>query len=416
MRFSTIVLVLLLVGLATPSALAQGAASSISGQVREARTQRPLAFASVFLANTTYGTTTDSTGHFVLAGLPGGHYELMVSYVGYQLFQKPLDLQLPLTLVADLQPTATQLDEVVVHPKKNRPSDYKMFLQQFLGNSTLSQQCRLDNPDDVVVVYDKAHHQLQALAPRSLRVINQALGYRITYYNFDFKVFYTTNRCEFVAAPMFEELKSPDARQQQRWEEARRRAYAGSLPHFLRSVRANRLAEEGFVVRAMVVELASEQASQRAARAADSLAEVRTPEPGLTARVYKQPLSAAQLCRPEASPSARVRLQFPYTLQVTYQAEQPDAVYTTYMADVRRTQALDAARRLQPGSKHDTALGRPLFEAVKETSELRLLGPDAVILPNGYLHNPLSVKVDGYWAFEKVGEALPLDYTPAPLK
>ena len=411
MRFLT-VLFLLAAALGGRPALAQ---LLLSGQVRDAGTRQPLAYASVFLANTTYGTTTDSTGHFTLAGLPAGHYDCMVSYVGYQLFQKTLDLQQPLTLTAELRPSATQLAEVVVRPKKNQPADFKKFLQQFLGNSTLSQQCRIENPDDIVVLYDKNQHQLQALAPRSVQVLNRALGYRITYYNFDFKVFYNTNRCEFVAAPKFEELKSPDARQQQRWEEGRRRAYAGSLPHFLRSVRANRLAEEGFTARRMVVELASEQAAQRAALAADSLLEMSTPEPGLVARVYKQPLSAAQLCRTDAQ-AQQVRLQFPHALQVTYLAEQPDAVYTVYMADVRRTQAIEAARSQQQSYRHDTVLGRQTYEAVKEVSELRLLGPEAFILPTGHLRNPLSIKVDGYWAFEKIGEALPLDYVPAPLK
>jgi hypothetical protein len=53
---------------------------------------------------------------------------------------------------------------------------------------------------------------------------------------------------------------------------------------------------------------------------------------------------------------------------------------------------------------------------VAEESQLRWLGPEALILPNGYLTNPLSIKVDGYWSFEKIGEALPLDYVPALLK
>ncbi|WP_158022790.1 carboxypeptidase-like regulatory domain-containing protein [Hymenobacter coccineus] len=409
MRLFTVAFLLLAAALGALPARAQ---LVLDGQVRDARTQRPLAYASVFLANTTYGTTTDSTGRFALASVPGGHYEIMVSYVGYQLYQKTVDLQQSLTLAANLLPATTQLDEVVVHATKNRPADYQRFLQQFLGRSAFSRQCRIENPQDLVVYYDEQRRELTAAAPRGVRVVNQALGYRITYYNFDFKVLYNANRCVFVAAPAFEALPTADARQQRRWDENRRKAYAGSLPHFLRSVREGRLPEEGFLVQAMVVEPKSEQAQQRVAQAGDSLAAVFTPEPGLLARVYKAPLAATQLRQPATVGAPRVQLQFPGAVQVTYQGEQPDALYAADVAVARRNSQVGAAAAHRTGAG-GVALGRASYDPILEVSELRLLGPPALILPNGYLTNPLSVKVDGYWSFEKVGENLPLDYVPA---
>ncbi|MGI4831992.1 MAG: hypothetical protein ACRYFK_00860 [Janthinobacterium lividum] len=66
-------------------------------------------------------------------------------------------------------------------------------------------------------------------------------------------------------------------------------------------------------------------------------------------------------------------------------------------------------------SRGNAPLGQAVAKpTVLEVSELRLLGPEALILPTGNLRDPLSVQVDGYWGFEKVGEALPLDYTPGP--
>ena len=382
----------------------------LDGQVRDARTQQPLAFATVFLANTTHGTTTDSTGHFALAGLPAGQYELMVSYIGYDLYRELLDLRQSATLMPRLQPAA-QLDEVVVRPAANRPADYRHFVQQFLGGTVLSNQCRIENPADVVVVVDQRRHELVAVAPRHLSVINQALGYRITYHHFEFRVDYLSQRITFVAAPVFEELKSTDAQQQQRWEAGRRKAYAGSLPHFLRSVREDRLAQEGFRVQAMVSALNSAPIQQRIKQAGDSLAAVLTPVPGIVALVYRQPLSAAQISRAAAG---QVVLQSPFDLHVMYQGERPDDQYTARVLEARRSELLEAAKSQHPASRTEVGLGRSqLYEPVLEISELHLLGPAAIIQPNGYLTNPLSVKVDGYWAFEKVGEALPLDYAPA---
>lgn len=384
----------------------------LDGQVRDARTQQPLAFATVFLANTTYGTTTDSTGHFALAGMPAGQYEFMVSYVGYDLYKNLLDLRQSVTLTPGLQPVA-QLDEVVVRPAENRPADYRQFLRQFLGMSALSQQCRIENPKEVAVVFDQQRHELVALAPRHLSIINQALGYHITYHHFDFRVDYTSRRITFVAAPVYEELKSTDARQQQRWEANRRKAYAGSLPHFLRSVREDRLAQEGFRVEAMVIALNSSPIQQRIRQAGDSLATVLTPAPGIVALVYRQPLSAAQINQ-VGTEADQVRLQSPFDLRVTYKSEQPDAQYAALVLEARRSELLNAAKSQWQTNKTDVTPGRnQLYEPVLEVSELHLLGPAAIIQPNGYLTNPLSVKVDGYWAFEKVGEALPFDYVPS---
>lgn len=173
-------------------------------------------------------------------------------------------------------------------------------------------------------MFDQQRHELVALAPRHLSIINQALGYHITYHHFDFRVDYTSRRITFVAAPVYEELKSTDARQQQRWEANRRKAYAGSLPHFLRSVREDRLAQEGFRVEAMVIALNSSPIQQRIRQAGDSLATVLTPTPGIVALVYRQPLSAAQINQ-AGTEAGQVRLQSPFDLRVTYKSEQPDA-------------------------------------------------------------------------------------------
>jgi len=251
------------------------------------------------------------------------------------------------------------------------------------------------------------------VAPRHLSVINQALGYRITYHHFDFRVDYTSRRITFVAAPMFEELKSTNTQQQQRWEANRRKAYAGSLPHFLRSVREDRLAQEGFRVQTMVSAPNSAPIQQRIKQAGDSLEAVLTPAPGIVALVYQPALSAAQISQTRTE-AGQVRLQSPFDLRVTYQGEQPDNQYVAHVLEARRNELLNVAKNQWQANKAEITLGRnQLYEPVLEVSELHLLGPAALVQPNGYLTNPLSVKVDGYWAFEKVGEALPFDYVPS---
>lgn len=329
-----------------------------------------------------------------------------MSYVGYDLYKNLFDLRHSVTLTPGLQSTA-HLNEVVVRPAENRH-----FLREFLGASALSQQCRIENPTEVIVV-DQRRHKLVAVAPQHLSVINQALGYRITYHHFDFRVDYTNRRITFVAAPIYEELKGTDARQQQRWEANRRKAYAGSLPHFLRSVREDRLAQEGFRVQTMVSATNSAPIQQRIKQAGDSLTAVLTPAPGIVALVYQQPSSATQISQ-AGTEAGQVRLQSPFDLRVTHKSEQPDAQYAALVLEARRSELLNAAKNQWRANKTDVTPGRnQLYEPVLEVSGLRLLGPAAIIQPNGYLTNPLSIKVDGYWAFERIGEALPFDYVPA---
>jgi hypothetical protein len=81
---------LLLLGLGQRPAAAQ---ALIRGEVRDSLTQAPLSFASVFLANTTRGTTTDEAGRFSLPGVPAGTYDVVVSYLGYRLTRQSVRVE-----------------------------------------------------------------------------------------------------------------------------------------------------------------------------------------------------------------------------------------------------------------------------------------------------------------------------------
>ena len=57
--------------------------ATINGRVLDAKNNEPLPFANVIAQGTSYGTTTDIDGNFVLR-LPAGLYNLEVSFIGYQ--------------------------------------------------------------------------------------------------------------------------------------------------------------------------------------------------------------------------------------------------------------------------------------------------------------------------------------------
>jgi hypothetical protein len=399
MRTALVLFLLLLPGLAAAQA-------TLTGTVRDSLTQQPLPFASVFLANTTRGTTTDAQGHYSLTGMPVGRYELTATYLGYQLRQRPLAITTgSITVNLNLLPSAQQLAEVVVRPHPPHPGDYQRFVELFLGRSTFSQQCRIRNPKDVLLDYDPQAKELAASAYKFVQVDNQALGYRIKYYGLRFQVNFKEQVVSFYGQPVFEEMTPRNARQQQRWEANRILAYQGSLTHFLRSVYENRVEAEGFLPRKLRIvpnpHFARADSLRRQllrARRHVVLSSAETDSVGHWAKVpnslvmlYLAPRPIDSLRRVSAD-GAHTFLRFTDQLQVSYLRRGPDPLY-------------------QPAAP----LGAPTaaLPTDRQISQLILTSSEVELLPNGQLANPLAVFTDEYWGFEKMGEFLPLDYQPS---
>ncbi len=98
---------------ACPAALAQS--GRISGVVTS--DGEPLEFASVGVANTSYGSPTDTQGRYSIGKLATGDYQVTVSAIGYETQQRTVTLtesQSSVTLSIDLLETTSTLDEVVV--------------------------------------------------------------------------------------------------------------------------------------------------------------------------------------------------------------------------------------------------------------------------------------------------------------
>ncbi|MDB5270554.1 MAG: CarboxypepD reg-like protein [Hymenobacter sp.] len=402
MRFFP-VLLLLLALLARPDAVrAQG---RLSGMVLDSVTRQPLAFASVFLANTTLGVTTTEQGQFSFPSVPAGNYDVVGSYVGYRLAKQSVTMgpaAQQLTLL--LAPTANRLGEVVVRPNPNRASDYQKFTELFLGRTTFSRQCRIRNPDDVLVDFDPEANELTATAINYVQVDNQALGYRIKYYGLRFSTNFTEHVVTFYGQPVFEEMTTRNARQQRRWEANRAAAYHGSLTHFLSSVRTGRMAEEGFTAQRLRIvpnprfaladslrrQLLREHLNSTFTHAEQDSIGKWSQVPAAFSMLYTALLPVDSLRRVAAG-GEPVFLRFRYNLQVSYLREAPDPFY-----QVRTALPTNA----------------PFPPADRQVSQLVLMQREIEIQPNGQLTNPLAVFTDEYWGFEKMGEFLPVNYLP----
>ncbi len=236
-----------------PAAAAQpdaGTYAAVTGRVVDAETGRPLVDAHVFLASTMIGSITRRDGRFRLTRVPPGAQTLYVSMLGYAAGRVDTLVRERRSYAIDfeLQRTVVEGPEVTVSAE-HHPAWFKRlekFKRLFIGESPNAAECTLENPE-VLSFETRWWGRLTAEAREPLVITNRALGYRITYYLEEFESAGGTIR--FDGEPFFEPLPAADSAEAERWQEDRRKAYAGSLRHFMQSVLDGTYRDEGFLVR-----------------------------------------------------------------------------------------------------------------------------------------------------------------------
>jgi len=388
---------------------AQGQAS-LQGVVVSAETGAPVPAASIFLANTSVGTTAAANGSFTLA-VPAGRYDLVVSSVGYQTYSLNISSnQLPQSLTIKLVPRAQELETVVVEPfeKDGWAKWGRFFLDHFVGNSDLAKNCVIKNTHVIKFRHSKKDNQLTAIALEPLEIENKALGYSVSYqlesFSYDFKTHYLL----YQGYPFFQPMQGGAAKQRQ-WAARRKEVYEGSMMHFMRSLYRNTLAGEGFQVRRLQkipnwekqrVKAARALYSQRITNSNGSITIMDT-TPQDSAGYFNRILAQADFFDKIDKPlltgdsiayavnTTTAGLSFENYLLVIYTKKQAPAAYVKQYPD------------------NGTAMA----------SQITLLNnQDLEIQSNGIYYNPIDLLSQGYWAWsEKIATLLPFDYA-APQK
>lgn len=232
-----------------PPLAASAQQAVLAGQVTDAETGRPLAGVNVFIAGSTRGVATDEAGRFHIQHIPLGQHRIYVSMVGYQAAIVDSLLQNPRTYALDLslKPSVLKLDAVEVVGERDEDWQERLdkFRRLFLGSSANAAETDITNPE-VLSFETRWWGRLTARAADKLIIENRSLGYEITYF---LKAFTSSGgTIKWDGEPLFSPLTPDDSAQAARWAENRRRAYRGSLRHFLRALIRDRLEEEGFRV------------------------------------------------------------------------------------------------------------------------------------------------------------------------
>jgi hypothetical protein len=357
--------VVLMFSLVLFSILVQAQQFTIKGTVVDKNTRKPLPSASVFAQNTTFGTLSDSSGNFKLKLTDGG-YDIAVSYTGYEITsQRISNASASENLVIELKPKEKSLGEVSIVATGEVKDGWKkygtFFTENFIGKTEFAKQAVITNPEVLRFFFSKKRNRLKVIADSPLVVANNALGYNIKYAVDSFMYEYTTSTTAYVSYPLFEEMTGTQA-QQQVWKENRKKAYYGSVLHFMRSLYTKTLDDQGFEVQFLVKGGNGEQSIH-----------------------LKNMYAALNYTKVDSTNTVEFMPNQP-DMVVIYRTAKPEAAYLLF----------------DPGAKKDF-----------QVSYLSITPSQAITIENnGYYYDQFDIITNGYWGFQKIANMLPYDYYP----
>ena len=232
-------------------------AQTVYGFVYDEETREPLVGASVYMDNSTIGTSTDFDGAFELTIPEGIESSFVVSFVGYAtLVRSKPDGSRALRLY--LEPDSNLLEEVVLSPDDDWPRALKLseFKKHYLGTSLRGRRCTILNEEDLILTFSKKRKRLYARTKAPLLIENRQLQYRITADLRAFGLGYSKvsrNKKNLVSTGVIykglNRYESLDSLNSPAVEQARQQTYLGSVLHFMRAVEAKDLSAKGYRIR-----------------------------------------------------------------------------------------------------------------------------------------------------------------------
>ncbi len=337
----------------------------VRGKVVDDSTNLSLPFTNIFIANSTIGTFTDSTGRFQIKDVPYGIHKFVASIVGYvpQIVTMHITDTTAHNIVFRLKLQNIQL--LSVNIEGSEPKEWKLHLQKFLteffGSTSNAKKCKLLNPEVLDFAEDERTSEFVATVREPLIIENHALGYRLSYYLKYFK--YTKKALQFFGEAKFDQLDAKNAEELLRWKENREDTYYGSRRHFFSTLFHKTSKEKGFNV--------------------TSVSNVKNQRPDF----YK------------IETGSYINISGSYR---TEEKVNPD----DFVVDGA---SIYEKKLFFPGSLQVT-FSKGLFDS--KISQVELEQSLITIYSNGEIAEPLGVLTSGYWSTQRAAELLPWDYEP----
>lgn len=227
----------------------------LTGYVYSAVDSSALPGVSVYFDGTSTGVSTTDEGYFSISLTDKTTSKLVVSYIGHETLYIPRHIQQATpSIIVYLKESEESLGEVFLETDPwSRKKKLNIFRNEFLGRSQAALECIIKNEDALKLTYIPSKEIMIASATEPLSIVNQHLGYKVTYELKDFVIefrtgFLTTripHKIFYEGTSFFKELKKNTPVNIHR---NREKAYNGSTLEFMRSLAGRTLEENNYSI------------------------------------------------------------------------------------------------------------------------------------------------------------------------
>lgn len=359
---------------------------TITGSVVDENTLKPIPLASVFIANTTYGTTSNKEGEFSLSFFKSEGLNLIVSHISYRTQSIKLRVdESSIQLKIKLQYKEHVLDQLTITNDNDRMYYLNHFIEGLLGESRNGRKCRILNPTVIHFISQGImggnNWQLKAMLDSSLQLENRMLGYLVSYKMEYFK--FSNNDVSYFGYPLLTD-RLDSLKNGSKIIKNRKETYKGSKLHFFRSLHTNTLDEEGFEVYKIVQFPIDSTDQEDYGLLQDSVfigkANTRMVQ-------TKERIQLYEYVKPQLLTGTPVlTIQEPF--EICYVNKKEERYY------IAKTKYYDGLRRRYKG----------------QSTIVKLKNGEIKFYANGSTENIYELVTIGYWSYLKMGDFLPFDY------
>ena len=230
-------------------------AQVITGVVCDQDSKLPVPDVYIYLDGTSVSTITDNSGKFELKTNSVMNTILVLHHLSYEpaFISRPFD-GLPDTLY--IKERIITIEEVTVRADQfTREQKIKAFREQFLGTTRAGLSCTIENEDDIELTVNTQTQRLFAFSDKPIVVVNNYLGYKISFILIDFQVQYrnvetiglgsdNAQNIFFAVVSSFTDLNPESSRMKRR----RNAVYEQSPNYFFKSFANGTLNENNFII------------------------------------------------------------------------------------------------------------------------------------------------------------------------
>ena len=393
----------------------------LKGTVISEETKQPLPSVSVYLNNTSVGTTTNEQGVFVLRNIPSGKFRLIATSVGFETFDTLLDYTKQFDqFVISLKIKPEELQGFAVSPPD--PDGWKkwgkLFTDLFIGTVPMrDNNCKLMNPE-VIKFRLNTNNTLTAYSREPLLILNYALGYEIKYKLEEFEYDLNTKQVNYSGYALFTDMALKHPNRANRYASERWETYRGSLMHFMRAFYANNLDGQGFEMHNLgtISNPEKDRAKKVLSLHKDSIVTETTNVLNIRVSASGSPYIDALDQRIKDSSDYFKKMLLQPDSVISHQPVTGDSLgfaVDSTIAGLYFSDSLEVSYKLKEIPNRYRSLSKEHKHETYPISQFVFVFKRPVfVFYNGYYFKPYDLKITGYWAWsETMCTRLPYDYS-----